>query len=644
VKYLQNVAQVCLLLAVLSALLAGCDGSKGSTAPLPAGSTTSVSVQPNFPDGFMRQAALAHGHRANAATVPQLATVRVVVTGAGFDPIIADAPANVVIVQVLVPIGTARLFTIQYLEADGTILASGALLADILTPNTFLSIPLNFGTGNVVASLNLFGQTVIQQGGPLSVPSINGGTISPTQPVLTVTNNGSGTITIADVGLRFRRAGDLLDRSSFFTVTNATGSASISANATATFQLTVQANNNAPAETDQVDAVVRGTDQNGNSFALRTATNPALLRVNTSGVLQPFAGGGTNPIPDLNGPRIPATSAQMLSPSGLAQDTQQNLYIADSFVSSVPPPAVYLVDASGNIGNFASGFFSPISVAVAPDSPMDFLWVVDSASGGIFYRIPINTAFNSTVSVTSTGGLMATVNVTLGAMPLTISPVDVVYDAVAQRMIAVDEQNQIVVAFDPKAGNPSNVFDGTLICFFTAQDIPRSLAVTSNRILISLRDGTVRSIPNGAVLTPTTSTTFCSLPSSSLLDPQLDDEGVDARQVALVPSQADVTYLNIAPDASGNLFIARPDTSGPTTPPTPLVREIDTNFRVVTFAGLPTVASPYNTSGVLANQTSLITCPSDLLVPPLPTYKSSGTANPRLLVAVNDRVLIVVPQ
>src|SRR5229473_2859190 len=67
-------------------------------------------------------------------------------------------------------------------------------------------------------------------------------------------------------------------------------------------------------------------DQQGNLYLAETA-NHVIRKVDTTGIITTIAGTGTQ---GFSGNSGPATAARLDSPQGLALDTNQNLYIADT--------------------------------------------------------------------------------------------------------------------------------------------------------------------------------------------------------------------------------------------------------------------------------------------------------------------------
>lgn len=127
-------------------------------------------------------------------------------------------------------------------------------------------------------------------------------------------------------------------------------------------------------------------DKAGNVYASLWDHN-VVLRLDTKGVLSPFAGNGR---PGFSGDGGPAQQAQLLDPQGLAVDQDGNLYIADSAnnrIRKVSNGIITTVAGSGLVGNSGDSglaanaqLSAPVGVAVdSAGIPLRAMGPMDSA-------------------------------------------------------------------------------------------------------------------------------------------------------------------------------------------------------------------------------------------------------------------------
>jgi uncharacterized protein (TIGR03437 family) len=170
---------------------------------------------------------------------------------------------------------------------------------------------------------------------------------------------------------------------------------------------------------DPHDVVV---DAAGNVYIADTR-NSRVRVVNTSGIINTFAGNGT---PGYSGDGGPATNAQLMFPSGLALDKSGNLYIADYGNATVRR-----VDKNGNISTFAGVGFAVYGAApgdggLATNAYLEQPYCVQLDSAGNLYIGDIGT---SSIRKVSTNGIITTFLQNFQAQNFAIDPASNFYVA-----------------------------------------------------------------------------------------------------------------------------------------------------------------------------------------------------------------------
>jgi sugar lactone lactonase YvrE len=268
-------------------------------------------------------------------------------------------------------------------------------------------------------------------------------------------------------------------------------------------------------------------DSAGNLYVSDTH-NHRIRRIDAStSIITTIAGTGT---PGFSGDNAAATAAQLNLPTALAFDSSNNLYVADT-----SNHLIRKITASTNIittivGNGTQGFSgdSGPAIAAAIDSPtgiaLDFLnnlYLADTHNHRI-RRIDTSTGIITTIAGTGvlgySGDSAAAATATL-ALPhgLTIDPAGNLYvaDTANHRIRRIDASTGIITTI---AGNGTQAFAGDNAPAITASlDSPRSTAL-SPTILVTLSDTDNQRIRQ-LTAAPASSTTIQTIAGIGLTTP-----------------------------------------------------------------------------------------------------------------------------
>lgn len=254
-------------------------------------------------------------------------------------------------------------------------------------------------------------------------------------------------------------------------------------------------------ELNSPDSVVQ--DSNGNTYIADT-TNCVIRIVNPAGVINDFAGGsaGVQNGCGYLGDGGPATAAQLYYPHGLALDSSNNIYIADT-----ANEVIREVNAStGNIATIAGN---------------NTLGAGYSGDGGL----AINAMLNNPVDVTVDGANPANVYIA---------------DQNNERIRRVDGVTHVITTL---AGNGANAFTGDGPATQNSLSQPQGVAsdVNGNIFISDTTNYILRWVdPGGTMLT------FAGMHNA----PGFSGDGGPATAAALY------TAIGLSVDASGNIYFA----------------------------------------------------------------------------------------
>ena len=297
-------------------------------------------------------------------------------------------------------------------------------------------------------------------------------------------------------------------------------------------------------------------DFSGNLYFIDN-TNRRVRKISTSGIITTVAGTGTA---GYNGDNIPATTAQLNTPNGIALDASGNLYIGDFYNSRIRK-----INTSGIIttvaGTGTPGFSGDGSAATAAQLYWPCgLWV--DLIGNIFStdnfnervrKVDAATGIISTIAGTGTAGYNGD-GISATAANLRNS-VGIVTDAVGSVYIA-DAGNYRIRMI--QYGNHLPSFDsGASVQFTTCAD---TLAVPINNLLAvtdsdhwQLETWTTLTAPlHGTLVTSVSATSpgFSIIPAGTSYKPAYGYTGPDTFRVRVSDGQAADTisvYVNIIP-------------------------------------------------------------------------------------------------
>src|SRR5216683_2264068 len=226
-------------------------------------------------------------------------------------------------------------------------------------------------------------------------------------------------------------------------------------------------------------------DPQGNLYLAETA-NHVIRKVDTTGIITTIAGTGTQ---GFSGDSGPATAARLDSPQGLALDTNQNLYIADTQNHRIRKIAATTGNITTIAGNGTQGFSGDAGPATSAsiDSPTGLS--VDTSSNVYLadthnHRIRKITAIAGT-SATGYNGDNTTATTATLALPhgLTIDPAGNLYlaDTANHRIRRIDATTGIITTI---AGASAQTFAGDTGPAPTASlDTPRATTTPPTGLL-----------------------------------------------------------------------------------------------------------------------------------------------------------------
>jgi sugar lactone lactonase YvrE len=306
-------------------------------------------------------------------------------------------------------------------------------------------------------------------------------------------------------------------------------------------------------------------DSAGNIYVADTSNN-TIRKITPPGVVSTFAGSaGNSGSTDGTG-----TDARFYNPSGVATDSADNVYVADTYndtIRKITPAGVVstLAGSAGNFGNAdglgaAARFATPTTLAV-------------DGAGNVY----VTDTFNNTIRKITPGGVVGTLSVAASFN----SPMGVAIDR-AGSIYVVDDGSRIVKiasggAVSTLAGSGGTFGSADGVGTAASFNYPTGLAadVAGNVYVADARNNTIRKItPAGVVSTVAGS---AGVTGSA--------DGVGAAAAFEGPS-------GLAIDGAGNIYVA--DTYNST------IRRINPQGAVSTLAGAAEVAGSANGVGAAA--------------------------------------------
>jgi len=241
-------------------------------------------------------------------------------------------------------------------------------------------------------------------------------------------------------------------------------------------------------------------DSAGNLY-LAEAANHVIRKVDTSGHITTIAGTGTQ---GFSGDSGPATAATLDSPQGLALDTANNLYIADTHNHRIRKLNLTTGTITTFAGTGAQGFFGDNALATAARLNLPTALAMDATGNLIFadtgnHRIRkiSTTGIITTIAGTGTQGFSGDAGLATAA---TIdSPTGLALDA-SHNLYLADTHNHRIRRIDAATGIITTVAgDGTQTlsgdggpAIAASLDTPRSTAVSPSALLTLADTGNQR--------------------------------------------------------------------------------------------------------------------------------------------------------
>jgi len=283
------------------------------------------------------------------------------------------------------------------------------------------------------------------------------------------------------------------------------------------------------------------TDSNNNVFAL-DSNNHTIRKITPAGVVTTFAGtAGASGTTDGTG-----AAARFNIPSGITIDSQDNLYVADTFnhlIRKVTPAGVVTTFAGsiqGTVDDTGTNarFFSPYGITIDSN---DNLFVVDHSSHLIRKVTPgaVVTTFAGTANTQGTTDATGTAALFRFPRQITIDSSDNLFVAdTSNHTIRKITSSAVVTTFAGTAGTSGSA-DGTGIAATFDQPFGVAFDASGNLFVADTYNHTIRKITSGGVVT-----TFAG--TAGVLGAA---DGTGAAASFNYPAA-------LAIDSAGNLFVA----------------------------------------------------------------------------------------